>query len=59
MNDAKLPPAAILAGGLGTRIRVVAGDTPKVLLPVGGRPFLAHLLEMVAQHVPGGAHPIG
>jgi NDP-sugar pyrophosphorylase family protein len=48
MNDATLPPAAILAGGLGTRIRVVAGDTPKVLLPVGGRPFLAHLLEMLA-----------
>lgn len=36
---------AILAGGFGTRIRALAGDTPKVLLQVEGRPFLAHLLE--------------
>jgi len=43
-----LPPAAILAGGLGTRIRSVGGDVPKVLLPVGGRPFLAHVLEWLA-----------
>lgn len=48
MNVEPLPAAAILAGGLGTRIRVVAGDTPKVLLPVGGRPFLAHVLERLA-----------
>lgn len=30
----------VLAGGLGTRIRGVLGDTPKLLAPVGGRPFL-------------------
>ncbi len=46
MSDG-LPRAAILAGGLGTRIRSLAGTTPKVLLPVEGRPFLAHLLEYV------------
>lgn len=45
----RLPPAAVLAGGLGTRIRAVGGDTPKVLLPVEGRPFLAHLLEYLAR----------
>lgn len=44
----RLPPAAVLAGGLGTRIRAVGGDTPKVLLPVEGRPFLAHLLDYLA-----------
>lgn len=44
-----LPPAAILAGGLGTRIREVGGDTPKVLLPVEGRPFLGHLLDKLKQ----------
>lgn len=43
-----MPPAAVLAGGLGTRIRDIAGDVPKVLLPVEGRPFLAHLLEFLA-----------
>lgn len=30
----------VLAGGLGTRIRDVLGATPKILAPVGGRPFL-------------------
>jgi D-glycero-alpha-D-manno-heptose 1-phosphate guanylyltransferase len=40
--------AAILAGGLGTRLRSVTGDQPKVLAPVGGRPFLARLLDQLA-----------
>jgi NDP-sugar pyrophosphorylase family protein len=34
----------ILCGGLGTRLRPVVDDLPKVLAPVAGRPFLAHLL---------------
>lgn len=37
--------AAVLAGGFGTRLRSVVADVPKVLAPVGGRPFLAYLLE--------------
>ncbi|WP_454021066.1 nucleotidyltransferase family protein [Azospirillum sp. Marseille-Q6669] len=36
---------AVLAGGLGTRIRDALGDTPKVLAPVAGRAFLDHLLN--------------
>jgi NDP-sugar pyrophosphorylase family protein len=40
-----LPTAVILAGGLGTRLRSVVSDRPKVLAPVRGRPFLAHLLD--------------
>jgi NDP-sugar pyrophosphorylase family protein len=35
----------ILAGGLGTRLRGVLADLPKVLAPVLGRPFLSHLLD--------------
>lgn len=35
---------AILAGGLATRVRAVLGDVPKVLAPVGDRPFLDVLL---------------
>ena len=35
----------VLAGGLGTRIRPVLGDLPKVLAPIGGQPYLAHLLD--------------
>jgi len=42
--------AVILAGGLGTRLRPVLWDQPKVLAPIGGRPFLAYLLdELVRQ----------
>ena len=39
--------AAVLAGGLGTRLRSVVADRPKVLAPVAGRPFLAHLLDQL------------
>jgi len=39
---------AILAGGLGTRLRGTIGETPKVLAPVGGQPFLDHLLRWLA-----------
>ena len=40
----------ILAGGLGSRIRPVLGDRPKILAPVAGRPFLDHLLRLLARH---------
>ena len=39
---------AILAGGLGTRLRGAIGDMPKVLAPVGGEPFLDPLLRWLA-----------
>lgn len=35
----------ILAGGLGTRLRGVIGNTPKCMAPVNGRPFLYWLLR--------------
>ncbi|MBT4933376.1 MAG: NTP transferase domain-containing protein [Rhodospirillaceae bacterium] len=35
----------ILAGGLGTRVRSSLGDTPKVMAPINGRPFIDHLLD--------------
>jgi D-glycero-alpha-D-manno-heptose 1-phosphate guanylyltransferase len=41
--------AVILAGGLGTRIRDVVPDLPKVMAPVAGRPFLELLLQMLAR----------
>lgn len=37
--------AFILAGGLGTRLRGVIADRPKVLAPIAGRPFLDILVE--------------
>lgn len=41
--------AAILAGGLGTRLRSVVSDRPKVMAMVAGRPFLNHLLDQLAE----------
>jgi len=40
--------AAILAGGMGTRLRPVVADRPKVLAPVHGRPYVTHLLDQLA-----------
>jgi NDP-sugar pyrophosphorylase family protein len=40
-------PVAILAGGLATRLRPLTERIPKVLVPVAGRPFLAHQLELL------------
>lgn len=37
--------AVILAGGLGTRLRDCVPDLPKVMAPVGGRPFLEYILD--------------
>jgi D,D-heptose 1,7-bisphosphate phosphatase len=39
---------AILAGGKGARLASVAPDLPKVLVPVGGKPVMAHQLELAA-----------
>lgn len=36
--------AVILAGGKGTRLRSVAGDLPKPMVPVAGRPILERLV---------------
>jgi D-glycero-alpha-D-manno-heptose 1-phosphate guanylyltransferase len=40
--------AVVLAGGMGTRLRTVVADRPKVLAPVAGRPFLTYLLDQIA-----------
>jgi NDP-sugar pyrophosphorylase family protein len=40
-------PVAILAGGLATRLRPLTQTVPKVLLPVAGKPFLSHQLELL------------
>src|SRR5207245_8106454 len=41
---------AILCGGQGTRIRDVADDIPKPMIPVGGRPILWHIMKGFAEH---------
>ena len=39
---------AVLAGGLGTRLRPVISDRPKALGEIHGRPFLAYLLGQLS-----------
>jgi NDP-sugar pyrophosphorylase family protein len=47
MSDA-LFPVAVLAGGLGTRLRPWTESIPKALVDVNGEPFLAHQLRLLA-----------
>lgn len=54
ISDAERPALAsidvlVLAGGLGTRIRPVLGDVPKVLAPIAGKPYLDYLLDWLRQ----------
>lgn len=39
--------AVILAGGLGTRLRAVVQDRPKVMANVAGWPFLTYVLDQI------------
>ena len=49
MSDLSNVTAVILAGGLGTRLRRVVSDRPKVMAEINGRPFLSHLLDQLAK----------
>jgi N-acetyl-alpha-D-muramate 1-phosphate uridylyltransferase len=45
----EMPPIAVLAGGLATRMRPLTAQLPKALLKVGGEPFVAHQLKLFAR----------
>jgi NDP-sugar pyrophosphorylase family protein len=49
MSMAGIEQAAILSGGLGTRLGALTAATPKPLLRIGNRPFLDILLEGLGQ----------
>src|SRR5437660_136742 len=42
-----MPPLALLAGGMATRLRPLTQQLPKSLLQVAGEPFIAHQLRLM------------
>lgn len=46
-EDTAIPPVAILAGGLATRMRPATHKLPKSMLIVAGEPFIAHQLRLL------------
>lgn len=46
-DRASLYTAAILAGGLATRLRPITASVPKALIEIGGEPFIAHQLRLL------------
>lgn len=56
MSTLEKIPVAILAGGLATRLRPITEKIPKSLVPVAGRPFLEHQLELL--HARGLRHAV-
>ena len=45
-----IPTAALLAGGLATRMRPMTEKIPKALLEVAGKPFIEHQLNLFRQN---------
>lgn len=44
-----LTEAIILAGGLGTRLKSISGETPKPLVTVSGKPFIYYVMDNLIQ----------
>jgi NDP-sugar pyrophosphorylase family protein len=49
VSEPSLSQCAILAGGVASRLGAHAGDLPKTLVPVAGRPFADHQLTWLAR----------
>ena len=49
MSDLSHVSAVVLAGGLGTRLRKVVPDRPKVMVEINGQPFVYYLLDQLAE----------
>ena len=49
MDNLAATTAVVLAGGVGSRLRAVVSDRPKVLAAIHKRPFLAYLLDLLEE----------
>ena len=49
MSDFQEVTGVILAGGMGTRLRQVVSDRPKVMAEIKGKPFIAYLLDQLVE----------
>ncbi|MGC2160382.1 MAG: sugar phosphate nucleotidyltransferase [Silvibacterium sp.] len=49
LRDGAMPPVALLAGGLATRLGALTERVPKSLVQVAGEPFVAHQLRLLAE----------
>jgi dTDP-glucose pyrophosphorylase/CBS domain-containing protein len=48
VREFELPlKAVVMAGGFGTRLYPLTAETPKPMLPVGGRPVLEHVIDQL------------
>jgi dTDP-glucose pyrophosphorylase len=48
-EDKTISKAVVLAAGRGTRMKNLTDDCPKPMLPLSGRPLLAHLIERLEE----------
>src|SRR4051794_21131913 len=44
-SQGQVMQVVILCGGMGTRIRDIADDIPKPMIPIGGLPILWHIMK--------------
>ena len=42
--------AMIMAAGQGTRLLPLTADTPKPMLPIGGKPLIEHIISLLREH---------
>lgn len=53
MNNSRITDpcdAVVLAGGFGTRLKPLTASLPKPMVPVGNRPLMEHVIDLLADH---------
>ncbi|MBI5867699.1 MAG: nucleotidyltransferase family protein [candidate division Zixibacteria bacterium] len=50
MSTKHLCNAVVMAGGFGTRLKPLTVSVPKPMVPVGNRPLMEYVIELLAKH---------